>query len=72
MERRLRFGFVFSDLVFIDRAQLSATIGRLPKGEYRHYIEMGSTERPKRYEYSFIQIVAVSHGILRRSGTHTG
>src|ERR1700726_4380118 len=29
---------------FIDQAQLSSTIGRLPKGEYRRYLEIVSTE----------------------------
>src|SRR4029077_12623456 len=32
---------------FIDQAQLSSTIGRLPKGEYRRYLEMVSDEGPK-------------------------
>jgi glucose-1-phosphate thymidylyltransferase len=32
---------------FIDQAQLSSTIGRLPKGEYRRYLEIVSTEGPK-------------------------
>src|ERR1700730_12803293 len=32
---------------FIDQAQLSSTIGRLPKGEYRRYLEIVITEGPK-------------------------